>query len=71
MTRMNRDGSTATTEAPRRAASTVAGPIPAPTSRARSPGTGAARSTTARLMGDCQNLGNRTSQRSLRRMPLS
>ena len=53
--RMNRDGSTAVTEAPRRAAWTVAGPMPAPMSTARSPSPGAARASASRFTSDCQN----------------
>ncbi len=68
---MKPDGSTATTWAPRLAASTVAGPMPAPTSSPRSPGFGSARSTTARFTSDIQKCRIRSSQWSLVIRPLS
>ena len=55
---MYRVGSTASTEAPAFAASTVAGPIPAPMSMTCSPGRGEIVRTTSRLTGDLHIFGN-------------
>ena len=69
--RITADGSTATTWAPRFAASMVAGPMPAPTAKPRSPGFGSAKSTRARLRSDDQNFRIFHSQWSSASRPLS
>ena len=68
---MNLDGSMATTWAPLLAASTDAGPIPAPISKTFSPFWGSTIRITSLLKGERQNFGSFSNHEILALTPLS